>query len=574
MAGVETSTTSPDVGRRWLRPTVVLPAVVGAGFAVLGAVWLARLWVPNGDWAVAELVVRHTSRVIPLSGPYSAARGYNHPLPLVYALQWLPYRMFAQRSSAGLATTLWWNGTWLAVLLWMTARIRAPWLGLAAFAGVVVMSAKTPSGSLLMPWNPTLAVVPAVVLVFVAWRVALGSRRSVPVMAGLGVWCVGAHLGFAPFVAPLGLISLVSLVIVTARRPDTDSDRRGADRARRWNWSAVSGLWRPLLAGVGVALVLVSPMIVDVATNRGESNPANIVRNGRLEDGTVRVSNGELLKVFTAELALPPAWATVDPPYTYVMRVSPLRFPWVALVGVAAAALAWRRRAYDELAGMGLAVTALGGAIAGLANIGAGSILPWYLLPAHAASIALYAFVAWSTARSVLALVDSLLPRRTPAKAPSWLAPVTALVLVVLVAPTLRLDLLTIDTDVAVADLLAGATEAVPTGAPVELVGPVNYDGFYTAALALALDREGYDVRVPDDQLYIFTDAMRAPREWTPTRLLVQFTKGGLVAPQPGARLLAQSPIGDMIFVEADRISLWEAPPAAATESASPEPTP
>ena len=128
--------------------------------------------------------------------------------------------------------------------------------------------------------------------------------------------------------------------------------------------------------------------------------------------------------------------------------------------------------------------------------------------------------------------------------------------------------------ELAVADLLAGATEAVPTGAPVELVGPVNYDGFYTAALALALDREGYDVRVPDDQLYIFTDAMRAPREWTPTRLLVQFTKGGLVAPQPGARLLAQSPIGDMIFVEADRISLWEAPPAAATESASPEPTP
>ncbi|MCB9405110.1 MAG: hypothetical protein H6519_11815 [Microthrixaceae bacterium] len=53
---------------------------------------------------------------------------------------------------------------------------------------------------------------------------ALGSRRSVPVMAGLGVWCVGAHLGFAPFVAPLGLISLVSLVIVTAHRTDTESD--------------------------------------------------------------------------------------------------------------------------------------------------------------------------------------------------------------------------------------------------------------------------------------------------------------------------------------------------------------
>ncbi len=82
--------------RPWLRPTVVAPVLVAAVFLVTGFVHLLTTWEPYGDWAVAELIVRHTGRYLPLSGPYSAARGYNHPLPLVYALQWLPYHLFGE----------------------------------------------------------------------------------------------------------------------------------------------------------------------------------------------------------------------------------------------------------------------------------------------------------------------------------------------------------------------------------------------------------------------------------------------------------------------------------------------
>ena len=187
------------VAARTLRPSFALPAAVGAVFFVAGVVQLTRRWPAIGDWAVAELVIRHAARHLPLSGPYSARRGYNHPLPWVYAIQWLPYHLFGSRSSAAPATALWWNGAWAAFVVWLLVRRQAAGLGVVALVALLVVASRVEGVVLLLPWNPNLAVVPAFALLFVAWRIAAGEGSLLPVGVGLAIWCAGAHLGFLPF---------------------------------------------------------------------------------------------------------------------------------------------------------------------------------------------------------------------------------------------------------------------------------------------------------------------------------------------------------------------------------------
>ncbi|MGB3054429.1 MAG: hypothetical protein WBB52_06240, partial [Acidimicrobiales bacterium] len=153
--------------------------------------------------------------------------------------------------------------------------------------------------------------------------------------------------------------------------------------------------------------------------------------------------------------------------------------------------------------------------------------------------------------------------QRRPTLAPTVMA-ISAVVVLALAARTLRTDLLTIDTDGPVAALTQAAVDALPPEAPVLLAGPIDFDGFYTAALALSLDRAGFDVRVPDAQLYLFTPTMGAPSDFDPIRLVVVLSQGPTPPPEPGATLVAESPIDTMLYANADRISLWQAAPPSA----------
>ncbi|MCB0976424.1 MAG: hypothetical protein KDB02_03090 [Acidimicrobiales bacterium] len=529
----------------WCRSTVVLPLVVGSAFFLIGVGFLLTTWTPIGDFAVAELVIRHATRFVPLSGPYSADRGYNHPLPLVYLIQWLPYHLFGERSSAGLATSIWWNGAWLTFLVWLTARLRMAWLGLAVLAATAVLAARTPSLSLLMPWNPTLGLIPSVVLVFACWRLALGSHRYLPLVGGLSVWCVGAHLGFVPMVVPMVLAAVTSLVAVTVRR-------HGARK--------LLTMWRPAVIAVAVGLLLASPMIVDVVRNRSDSNPAHILDNGRADQSLPRVQTEDVTKVLRAELAIPPAWGRPDPAFTVIWNVHPPRFPWMVFIGAVAAVAALRRKARGEVLAMGLSLLGLLGAVAGLATI-TGQIQPWYLIPAHSASMALYAIVAWSGGRSIAHAVRTRRP--APATEKPWaprvvaLQSVVAMALVVSIVPQLDSDVIHPPIDGKIMQLTRAATDALPAGSTVLLDGPIAIDGFYTAAIALQLDKAGFAVRVPWNQTYVFTDALRLSDSTTPAHLVLKFSKGKADPPAPDAVLLAEVDIGNLLYADLDRVSLW-----------------
>ncbi|NLD75143.1 MAG: hypothetical protein GX643_00605 [Acidimicrobiales bacterium] len=540
--------------RRLVRPTFTLPAVVAAVFLVAGAVQLTRAWYPYGDWAVAELVIRHIDRYLPLSGPYSAQRGYDHPLPLVYAIQWIPYHLFGQRSSAGLATTIWWNGAMLASLVWLTARVRAPWLGLTALASVAVVAAQVPAASLILPWNPSLALLPGLLLVFVAWRVSTGSRRLLPVMAGLAVWCTGAHLGFAPMALALSAAGSAGLLVTTVRRGGRQ---------------ALTTLVRPAAVAAATALLLASPMLVDLVRNGSASNPVHIVERGRPDPDATALPGSELLKILRSELALPPAWASSTPPYDEFYLVRDPRFPAALALGAVAAWTAWRRRAVDELAGMAIGLVGVVASVAGLANIEAGTMQPWYLLSAHATSIAFTSFVFWSTGRSLLHEVRSRNESRAnPPVSPHldpvvgrFAAPAVALVAALAVVPSLQLQPHAADIDGPTLSLADAVVERFEPGDPLRVVGPIGVDGYVTQSLVLQLDRAGLDVRVPDGHLYLFSPAMGAPDGWNGTTLVVQLAEGAAVAPDESASLIAESPITHPIFSTADTVSVWELAP-------------
>jgi hypothetical protein len=143
----------------------------------------------------------------------------------------------------------------------------------------------------------------------------------------------------------------------------------------------------------------------------------------------------------------------------------------------------------------------------------------------------------------------------TPARAA--LAPVAAIALVALLVPSLRTDGLTPATEDQVRVLAEAVAGELPPGSAVLLDGPIDVDGFYTAALALALDRAGYDIRVPEDQLFLFTPALAAPERWQPTTLLVQISAGPALPPGPGTRLLAETRIEPLLLTAADHLSLW-----------------
>ena len=518
-------------GRRLL----VLPASIGAVFLGAGILQLARPWPAVGDSAVAELVVRHFARHFPLSGPYSAQRGYNHPLPWVYVLEWLPYRLSGGWSSAAPAAALWWNGAWAAAMVWTLARRAAVGLGLVALAGLFIMAGRVEGVVLLLPWNPNLAVVPALALLFVSWRVAVGDGSLLPLSVGLAIWCAGAHLGFLPFAIAIASSSAAVLAI--------RASRAGAAELRR--------LLRPALLAVAVGTVLAAPMLVDLIAHGAQSNPARIVDGLAPTDTRTRVPATQAIKVLRAELAIPPAWTRTKPPYDLLLYRPPARAPIVLVLAVVVVIAAWRRRARDELVGIAISLVALAAATVGLMYIDNSTLAPWYLLPAHVAGVGLAAFLVWSGGRSVAQFAR--VPRRRVIALPIACALVTAFAVSLWRTPPFQK---TVSSTTA---HLAGLIETrFPKGSRFVVDGPVQYDGFYSQSLTLQLDKAGYSVRVPDEDLFMYTRALAVPDGWNATRLMLEISGPAPTQPERDAALIGSVVVPQDVVFAGRTLSVWE----------------
>ena len=248
---------------------------------------LGRHWTPVGDWAVAELILRHMPSTLPLSGAYSMMRGYNHPLPWMYYIEWLPYRLSGDRSAAELATLVWWNGACLALLAWLLARRRALTLAAIAIPLALVMASRGDTATLILPWNPYFALLPAFVLVFAAWRFAVGDTELLPLVVALALLASGMHLAYLPSAVAVVAVAVVWHVCT----------RRGRSNAP-WR--------RPAVITACVALVVLAPVLIDLVVHGRASNPWQIASH--LVHPSNHIPPSQIFQLLRAELAIPPTW--------------------------------------------------------------------------------------------------------------------------------------------------------------------------------------------------------------------------------------------------------------------------
>ena len=520
-----------------------MAVAVGAVWFVAGCLWFASSWRAIGDYAIAELVIRHVPHHVPLSGPYSAQRGFNHPLPWVYLVQGVPYLLSGGRSSAAVAGIVWWNGAWMAWLVWLLVRRRSVTLALVALSALLLMGTRYFDTAFLLPWNPYFAIVTAFVLVFVGWRIALGELQFLPVAAALAMWTVGAHLGFAPFVVPVVVLASVGAVTSWRRNPTP---------------------WRgPVVGAVAIVAIMAAPALIDLAFHGSASNPAAIVDHytGGTASDAHHVTPAQVVKVARAELAIPPAWTRPEPTYMETGGFTLAKFPWLLLIGAVVWDAAWRRRARAELWLNALALAALAGSLLGLLRADSQLNEPWLLLAAHVASAALVVALVWSGGCSIAARVGRRLTLDTwwsRAGIVAFAAGVTAIALL----STHIWDLYR-GVDDSALPLSRAVSTVVPRGSTLVVDGPVGFEGYYTATIALQLDRAGYDVRVPARDLYMFTDALAPPAHTAVPTLLLQPVLDNQPPPQPipnATRIGVMTPRAGLPFAGVHFVG-WIVPP-------------
>jgi hypothetical protein len=294
---------------RWssLRSRITpVEAVVAVAFAVPALIWAWRVrgfgnrfqyWSDNAN---IELLTLDVGREFVAIGSYSRMV-WSHPGPTGFYLLALPARLTRQNSIGLALGVLALNvATMAGILLLARRRGGAPLLVVTAGLLAVFVHGLGPA-FLVDVWNPSLAVLPFTLLLFLCWSLALGERWALPLTIAVVTFCIHEHVGYVVVAtAPL----LVALVIaVRSAWSGAREERR--DRLRSWR--------RPAIVALVVGLVMWAPPIIDEI----EGNPGNLILLGAyFNDG-----NGEEPAGLdfgwerqSQALGIHPTWATGEPP--------------------------------------------------------------------------------------------------------------------------------------------------------------------------------------------------------------------------------------------------------------------
>ncbi|QXC60999.1 hypothetical protein KSP35_22240 [Aquihabitans sp. G128] len=283
----------------------------------VAAVYRARAagWVPSGDAGMIGLFARdvlhgHLPRLGTPStaGLVSDAVAPRHPGPIEFYALALPMAALGPTNGM-LFWTAFANGASVLVAAWSAFRRLGPGLGLwAAFACGALAWSLGPA-ALVDPINSDAGAVPLLGLAVLAWAVAAGDRRLLPLLALWSAYYSQLHLGNLPLGLALTTWALAwplagwALPVVRRRRwrrgrrrtpappievvaagvasdpsaaaPDGPSPARSGGVAARW--------WPWALGALALTLVLWAPVLVDAAAGH-PSNLRLIWEYGRLDD--------------------------------------------------------------------------------------------------------------------------------------------------------------------------------------------------------------------------------------------------------------------------------------------------
>jgi hypothetical protein len=288
---------SSRLERHWLVPVVGMAAGLPVLVTTIRA--LQASWMPLGDQGIIATRAYDvlTSRT-PLLGQYSEAsvitgRPTYSPGPMLYWLLAVPARVGAPAS-----LTLTMAAVNLACILGIVALARrrgGGGLAIASAAAVAVMCVSLSSESLHDIFNPSAALFPFALLVFMCWSLACGDYRLLPPIALVASFVTQCHLAF--LVPSLGLV-LVGLtgLAVSRRLP--------------WRWG---------LATLPVIALCWSAPVVDQLVH----HPGN-VRALALEASTKARTQGldRAWRATTHAVGVVPRW--LRPPVTTAGRLGPV----------------------------------------------------------------------------------------------------------------------------------------------------------------------------------------------------------------------------------------------------------
>jgi hypothetical protein len=282
-----------------------LPVIVAGLYAVLDD------WVPLGDDAFTatrsfDVFTERSPQVGQYSSGASGVVGepaYS-PGPLLFWLLAVPVRLPWQSAPAVVMAAV--NAACVVGLVAL-ARRRGGWpLMVAVGLAVPIMLASLPAETYSDVWNPSAPLLPLALLVFLAWSVACGEWRLLPVTALVSSYVVQAHL---PVVAPAVAVTAVGLagaLLVGGRARDRDAGARGAAKAgarAKLGWGA---------AALVVALLCWSAPLIEELTN-DPGNLSLLERSATTDEPTLGSAAGWRALVHT--VGVPPWWLreTQDP---------------------------------------------------------------------------------------------------------------------------------------------------------------------------------------------------------------------------------------------------------------------
>jgi hypothetical protein len=367
---------------RWVAPVAIVLALVPLlASAVAMAVRVGTSYRPQADQAWIELQVRDIGHLPVLLGPYSRF-GWFHPGPLLYYVLWLPYRLTGSTSVSLVIAALVVNAVAVTGIALIAKRHGGTTLLLVTLLLVGLLERSLGAQFLRDVWNPSITVLPLVLLVFLAWTVSSGDVWAVPIAAGVATFLVQTHVSYGLIVGTLVLGALIGLVVTERRRRPA-----GATRRRAYLWGAV------------ITAVVLGVLWLPVIVQQLFRDPGNLGQlyhffrtHGREQ------SYGDALHVMAQQLSLAPEWLRGSHPvnfYTGAIDLAggvPVPIAFIGLV--AATVVAWW---HDKVAWR-LDALVLAACLAGFVAVTriVGEIFPYLVRWSWALGMLTWLAVAWT----------------------------------------------------------------------------------------------------------------------------------------------------------------------------------
>jgi hypothetical protein len=491
-------------------------------------------WVPFADDAlIATDALDVLTADSPLLGPWSSGyteiTGHNtfHPGPLLFWLLAVPARAFGPGALEVTVALV--NVACVLGVVALAHRRGGRPLMLATAVALGVMLASLPAESYSDIWNPSAPLLPFTLLLFLAWSLASGEHRLLPLTVLVASFLPQCHLGFLVPAAGAFAVGLGGLALSRRWRP-------GAPPLRPW-----------LAAAAAVGAVCWSAPLIDQLVNR----PGNAVLIGRAATtGQTTVGFDSAWRAIVHTVGIPPWWLrepqvglerTVDL-VTSPGAVRVLSAAAVLVALVLLAAIGWRRRRPDVLAAgvLGLVLCAALLVVVRSTPEGSAATLVYSLRWASPAGMWVWLVLGWS-----LATLLAPLPRPGPraARALSAAGLVVAVAVGAVVAADGRLKPEPYDEVRAVADRLDAA---LGEGDGVRVDVSSSPDGSFMAlgfgsALVYELRRDGRAVTAPTYANYLGPEYAAGASERGERVVHVAVDS----APPPGARAIARMALVD-----------------------------